>query len=352
MYDVASRLKMARLKAGMSLQDLANKSNAVTKQAISKYEKSLMKPTMETLVQLSSVLNVSVDYFLKENTINLDGIKYRKQSRLTVKMKNIINEKTRDFLERYIEAENILGDFSEFDKKENFYRIELEEDVERVAIEVRHKWGLGTRPIYNILELLEEKGVRVLYIDQEIDHFSGLSTWVNDSIPVIVLSKMFIDRLRFTALHELAHLILDIHHFDDNEQERICNRFAGAMLIPKDELLNELGGIRKKVDFQELCLIKAEFGISPQALLYRSRQLGYIPERYFTSQTKFYRMRGMWHKELGTYKGEEKTNRLNQLIYRGIAEEYITSAKAANLLGMTLSQLRDERKNFYEENTH
>jgi len=352
MYDVASRLKMARLKAGMSLQDLANRSNAVTKQAISKYEKSLMKPSMETLVQLSSVLNVSVDYFLKENTVNLDGIKYRKQSRLTVKMKNVINEKTRDFLERYIETENILGDFSEFNKDGNTYKIEQSDDVERVAVEVRNKWGLGTRPIYNILELLEEKGVRVLYIDQKINHFSGLSTWVNGSIPVIVLSEMFIDRLRFTALHELAHLILDIHHFDDNEQERICNRFAGAMLIPKDELLNELGGIRKRVDFQELCLIKAEFGISPQALLYRSRQLGYIPERYFTSQTKFYRMRGMWSKELGTYKGEEKTNRLNQLIYRGIAEEYITSAKAANLLGMTLSQLRDERKKFYEENTH
>jgi len=307
---------------------------------------------METLVQLSSVLNVSVDYFLKENTVNLDGIKYRKQSRLTVKMKNVINEKTRDFLERYIETENILGDFSEFNKDGNTYKIEQSDDVERVAVEVRNKWGLGTRPIYNILELLEEKGVRVLYIDQKINHFSGLSTWVNGSIPVIVLSEMFIDRLRFTALHELAHLILDIHHFDDNEQERICNRFAGAMLIPKDELLNELGGIRKRVDFQELCLIKAEFGISPQALLYRSRQLGYIPERYFTSQTKFYRMRGMWSKELGTYKGEEKTNRLNQLIYRGIAEEYITSAKAANLLGMTLSQLRDERKKFYEENTH
>jgi len=342
MYDIAKRLTMARFKSGLSMQELADKSDIVTKQAINKYEKGLMAPSMNVLIKLCETLNVKVDYFLRENTLELGEIKYRKQSRLSKKKQKEIAEKTRDFLERYFETEELLGDHSTFKEELRLIKIQENSDAEMAAEKVRTEWNLGNTPLYNILEILEEKGVRVLHIDEEIKHFSGMSTWVNGSIPVIVLGAMNIDRLRFTALHELGHLVLDILHFDDKEQERICDRFAGAMLLPNEVLLNQLGGIRKRVHLRELCLIKSEFGISPQAILYRSRQLGYIPERFFTSQTKYLRMKGLWHKEIGTYKGEEKSNRLFQLVFRGIAEEYITSSKAASLLDITISELRRE----------
>ena len=55
------------------------------------------------------------------------------------------------------------------------------------------------------------------------------------------------DRIRFTALHELGHLFLDIGHLPEKEQEKYCNRFAGAMLIPKSKMEEEMGVKRKKI---------------------------------------------------------------------------------------------------------
>ncbi len=61
------RLKLARKMAGMSLQNLSDLlQNIVTKQALSKYEQGLMKPSNEIIIALSNVLNVKPDYFIKE----------------------------------------------------------------------------------------------------------------------------------------------------------------------------------------------------------------------------------------------------------------------------------------------
>lgn len=340
---IESRIKMARLMAGYSLQELSNKTdNAITKQAIGKYEKGLMKPSFENLQAISSALNIRVDYFLRENTLELGEIKYRKQTRLAKKKQNEITELTRDFLERYIETEELLNEIHQVSIPNRSYRVESIDDVEVVASTIRQEWDLGSNPIYNILETLENRGIKVVYIDEEINHFSGMSTWVSDKIPVIALCRMKKDRIRFTALHELGHLILDIEHLEDKLQERICDRFSASMLLPAEALKLKLGGIRRNIHLQELALIKAEYGIPPQAILYRAKDLKLISESYFVSQVKYWRMRGIWKEEIGHYQGEEKSNRLLQLLCRGIAEEFITSSKAASLYGMKLNQFRKE----------
>ncbi len=338
-----SRIRMARTMSGFSLQKLSDQTNnAISKQAIGKYEKGLMKPSFENLQAISKALNVKLDYFLREGTLELGEIKYRKQTRLPKKKQNEITEKTRDFLERYLEAEALLNESLSIEIPVKSFRVETTNEVESVALKVRKLWDLGSNPIYNILETLEQKGIKVLYIDEEIKHFSGMSTWVNQKIPVIALSKMQKDRIRFTALHELGHLILDIEDLEDKLQEQICDRFAASMLLPAEALKIELGGHRRNIHLRELSLIKSEYGISPQAILYRAKDLGFISEAYFISQVKFLRMRGLWSKEIGTYQGEEHSNRLLQLLCRGIAEEFFTSTKAASLYNMKLSEFRRE----------
>jgi len=349
MEKIASRIKMARVMSGLSMQDLANKTNnTITKQAISKYEKELMKPSEVSLLAISRALGLRMDYFLRESILDLGNIKYRKQTRLPKKMQDAISEKTRDFLERYIEAESLLGFDSEGDYTAEKSKIDSKEEAEEVAQKIRNEWNLGLNPIYNIQEMLEGRGFKIVNIAQEIKHFSGMSTWIEGNIPVIVLSTMPIDRTRFTTLHELGHLILEIEHLDEKLQERICDRFAGAMLIPADSLKKELGEHRKHIPLGELKLIKAEYGISPQALLYRAKDIGIISESYFADKARFYRMRGIWNVELGEYKGEEKSNRLLQLLLRGISEGFITSVKAASLYNMKLVEFRQVIKDLNE----
>jgi len=329
--------------SGYSLQELSDRTgNAISKQAIGKYEKGLMKPSFENLQAISKALNIKLDYFLRKNKLELGEIKFRKQTSLPKKKQNEITEKTRDFIERYLEIESILNETHSLKIPNKKLRVKDLKEIETVTTNLRKSWNLGLNPIYNILETLEQKGIKIVFINEEIDHFSGMSAWVNDKIPVIVISKKPKDRIRFTALHELGHLVLEIGHFDDKVQEKMCNRFAAAMLLPAAALKEELGGHRSNIHLRELSLIKSEYGISPQAILYRAKDLGFITQSYFASQAKLLRIRGLWKKEIGTYEGEEKSNRLLQLLCRGISEEFITSSKAASLFNMKLSEFRRE----------
>ena len=72
------------------------------------------------------------------------------------------------------------------------------EDVEKAALKLIKEWNLGFDPIPNVIEMLEDNGVRVIEIDAPSE-FDGLSTFVGD-IAVAVINKNFtIERKRFTA---------------------------------------------------------------------------------------------------------------------------------------------------------
>ena len=139
-------------------------------------------------------------------------------------------------------------------------------------------------------------------------------------------------------MHEVGHLLLDIERYSIKEQEKICDKFAAAMLLPEASLKAELGGHRKNIHLKELLLIKAQYGISPQAILYRCRELGLITETMFASQTKMMKDRGIWKKEIG----KEESNRLFQLLCRGVSEDFITASKAASLYNKTVRAFRNE----------
>jgi transcriptional regulator with XRE-family HTH domain len=59
------RIKMARRRSNLSLRDLAHKmNNAVTAQAIGKYERNEMTPSSEVLISLTQALDVSLAYLM------------------------------------------------------------------------------------------------------------------------------------------------------------------------------------------------------------------------------------------------------------------------------------------------
>lgn len=103
------RLKSARLMRGMSMDNLCERmKNAVSKQSISKYETGKMMPDSTTLIALSQALGVNVDFFFRPYNVSLDGIEFRKKSRLRVSSLKAIKEKVLDEIERYLEIENLL----------------------------------------------------------------------------------------------------------------------------------------------------------------------------------------------------------------------------------------------------
>lgn len=336
-----TRLSAARKMAGMSLQELADRlGNIVTKQSLNKYEKGLMKPDSELLIKIANILGVNVDYFFREYSVELVGVEFRKKSKLTKTQEKSVKEKTIDFLERYFELENILALSSDFVNPLGDNLITNNQDIEDVSMELRNAWELGLNPISNVVEMLEDNNIKVFEIEAP-DSFDGLSAHVKGK-PIIVINKSFdLVRRRFTALHELAHLILKFDESIDEKQiEKYCHSFAGAFLIPKRRIVEELTRHRRQISLEELKHIKSYYGISMQAIMARARNLNIISDTVYKEFSINFSIMGFRKNEPGEYKGIEDSMRFKQLLYRAAAEEMISLSKAASLNNQNLSQFR------------
>ncbi len=343
MKDIFSqRLKSARLMAGYSLQSLADEmENCITKQAIHKYENGLMLPNSDILLKLASILCIKVDYFFKEKKIVLQGVEFRKQNRLSKKALNSIREKTIDYLERYLNIETLLNAELIFENPIKDLIIETGHDVETACEELRRAWKLGENPVPNVIEMLEFKGIKIFEVDISAE-FDGMSAWV-DTVPVLALRKdVDIVRLRFTALHELAHILLNFStKLNEKAVEKLCHHFAGAVLLPAKSIFTELGKNRHRISLNELISIKAYFGISIQAIMARAKSLNIIGDSQYRNFNMFIRQMGYHKNEPGKYEGDERTDRFDSLVYRAASEEIISLSKASSLLNVRLADLQN-----------
>ena len=161
-------------------------------------------------------------------------------------------------------------------------------DAVQAADMLRQQWHCGDGLIPSILRLLERKGVKILSAELP-DNVLGLSTWADEKHPLIVLDmrlgKTSTERIRFTAAHELAHLLLTIPEIESEDKkptiEKRCDMFACFFLLPKQTLIEEMGGTkREEVTIEEMIDIKEQYGLSLQALIIEARDYGIISTEY------------------------------------------------------------------------
>lgn len=341
----ANRLSIARKMAGFSLQGLADQlEGKVTKQAISKYEKGQMTPSGDVLIAIANALGVTVDFLCNEPDVQveLDQIEYRKRARFSKNQQRAIESKTIEFLERYAELEECTLSSKSFEVSLSSGKIDTEEQIEVAAQEFRSKLGLGQGPIFGVLELLEEHGVKVLEVEAP-DSFDGMNAKALGN-PVVVLNRTFpVERKRFSALHEIAHYLLDFGpQFSEKDIEKLCHRFAGAVLIPAAKLRQEISSHRSQLSLNELVMLKEYWGISIKAILVRARDLKIITQSECVSELKGYNAKGYNQNEPGSYPVNERAIRFNQLLFRAITEDVISLNYAATLANMKVADMRGQ----------
>ncbi len=95
---------------------------------------------------------------------------------------------------------------------------------------------------------------------------------------------------RFTIAHELGHALIhksENHHYkpvrfrsdsislDEKKLEQEANQFAAWLLMPENELLNELAN-KDSISEDEIRDIAKKFNVSFSAMNYRLSDLGYF----------------------------------------------------------------------------
>ena len=333
---IGKNIRYYRLLREMSQEALAN-SIGIGKMAISNYESGKRTPDYTTSRKISKALDISLAKLLAQSNeaLVIKHGAFRKHSTVTKAQQEVILGKADRYLGRLFEVVSFLGDPA-LPSMPSFEPIKVS-DVEKAGQHLRSILGLPeTGPIGNITDILENKGYIICPVDYDKRIFSGNSGTVNGRPYIAINSTMPAERQRFTLIHELAHLVFV---FDSQQnEERMVDAIAGAFLLPKADIVRELGP--KRTDIRgDLRNIQREYGVSMAAIVMRARQANIITKDTYETTLKWMSKNGLRTDEHSDII-PEKTHLLEQLISRAVAEDEIGISKAAELLELPLTDAR------------
>lgn len=336
---IGERIRAARKAQGLSLRALAERVG-LSHEMIRRYEQGKATPSESALLALADALGRSPDYFLRPALVGEIKPMFRLKRKQTARQHALIIAQIQYWLDRYLIIEQILGLDTRFEFPDGFpYPVRQMEDVEQAAIALRNTWQVGLDPIANLVELLEERGLRVGALSG-FDGFDGCAFEVEVGDcrqPVLVYADNYPgDRQRFGIAHGLGHLMLRVE--GNLNEEDVVNRFAGAFLAPQPSVMRELAAMGSTLTLSELAHLKRKYGMSMQAWVYRLRDLGLISEWSASRVFKAFQECG-WHKtEPGEPYPAEVPCRFESLVLAAYEEEIITTSRASELLNISYSE--------------
>lgn len=149
-------------------------------------------------------------------------------------------------------------------------------EPDEAAARLRAHWGIGERPIGNMINLLEAHGLRVFSLSEETRHLDAYSLWRNDRPYVFLNTLKTTEHSRHDAAHELGHLVMHRHSGSSHSTaEHEANAFASAFLMPPNDLRAEVPWVRS---LNDLVAKKRRWGVSVASLNYALHKIGRISD--------------------------------------------------------------------------
>jgi Zn-dependent peptidase ImmA (M78 family)/transcriptional regulator with XRE-family HTH domain len=294
------RLTLARWASGMTKSELAT-ALGLSPASVSQYESGNTQPRSSTIAEMAIALGVPASYF----EASPDRRRPSPTTRSFFRSLRATRQWERDQADAL--AEHAYDLVAYVERRVSLpaanvpsFPIAMEAsrtEIEKVAAKVRLEWNVEEgRPVANVVRLMESKGVAVCRLPATSQRVDGFSRWF-ETRPLVLLwdGKNDKARSRFDAAHELAHLVM--HHepdLTDKLQERQAHAFAAAFLMPAEHVIDELPRRPPRgADWDRLKGLQRRWGVSIAALLYRSRELGTLPEAGFRRAMTRYNQAGL-----------------------------------------------------------
>jgi Zn-dependent peptidase ImmA (M78 family)/DNA-binding XRE family transcriptional regulator len=260
------RLGIARKRRLLNKRGLAA-AIGVSEYSVLRYEAGKTIPRDDTIALIAKMLRFPIEFFFGDDLDEPlgDTASFRSQTSMTAATREaalaagsigfLISDWTEERFDLPIVAIPDLSIYS----------------PEQASRALREEWGLGEKPISNMIHLLESKGARVFSLAENSLKVNAFSLWRRDKPYVFLNTMKSAESSRLDAAHELGHLIL---HQDGKTTGRMAedeaDRFASSFLMPEDDVLAELPRV---YSLNQMISKKGRWRVSVAALNYRLRKL-------------------------------------------------------------------------------
>ncbi len=297
------RLKKARTYRGITVAELAERINC-QRQTVSMYENNKSNPIDDDVIKrIAKELAFPVKFFLENGTQIITGSTYFRALLTTNKKYRAEQVQKMEFL---AEIYSFLQEYIEFPIL--ILPNCTNKTPEEAALLLREAWGLGLKPIENIIYEVEQRGILVTTFStstDDIDAFSQMVTITEKPFYMIGYSnnKTSAARIHFDIAHELGHICLhewseDIEALekqDFKKREEEAHRFASAFLLPKETY--KIDAIRTPLRIPDYTQLKRKWKVSIQAMIRRSYSLGIISMEEYQMMIRTLQRRGLRKEE-------------------------------------------------------
>jgi Zn-dependent peptidase ImmA (M78 family)/DNA-binding XRE family transcriptional regulator len=258
-------LTLARDSRGVTQAELADMIG-LGQGTLSKYETGVLEAPDEFAEDAGVALGYPAKFFFQSGrTYGFPPFHFRKRKKLSAKA---LGKIVAEMNIRRMHIEKLSVSFRletnrfipEIDVDEFQGRSKRVATIDDIARSLRELWMLPSGPVDNVVNLLEENGGIVIPCDFGTDLLDAMSQRI-DGLPVLffVNENSPVDRLRHTLCHELAHMVLHTTTFkEDGEMELEADEFAGAFLLPYEELRKQL----RRFDLPHLANMKSHWKVS------------------------------------------------------------------------------------------
>lgn len=324
------RLSLARMRRRLTARALAEKTGLAA-DTISRLESGSNPPDETTVEKLAKALGFPTAFFSDADPEDIDtgAVSFRSFSKMSARERDAaISAGSLGLqLSFWVEAKFSLP-------KPNLLDLSYETNPEAAAISLRQYWGLGERPIGNMLALLETQGVRLFSLSENTASVNAFSFW-RDEKPFVFLNNFkTAESSIYDSAHELAHLVLH-KHGDPKETrsaEREANAFASAFLMPAKDVKARV----RRPNIETILANKSRWRVSAMAFAYRLNKLGLLSEWNYKSICIELGKRGY---RLGEPVGIERET---SIIWRKVLSQLWSERTTKNDIALSLNLPLDE----------
>lgn len=311
---------------------------------LSKYEAGILVPPDEVIDSFGDALGFPTSFFHEQGTpYGMPPFHYRRRKKLSAKLLGRI---VAEMNIRRIHVKKLL---QSFDWKTNGFIPEIDRDEYRgrgkayltpedAARVVREAWMVPRGPVDNVINLLEMKGGVVIHCDFGTDLIDAMSQRI-DGMPVLFFVNVNApaDRVRFTLAHELGHMVLHtVTVKADDEMEDEADAFAGAFLLPADDIRPQL----RRFELRQLANMKRYWKVSMAAIAVRAERLKLITP--YQSKTFWIEMSRLGYKKHEPNEpAKEHPKLLRQMVAFHLNKLGYSVAELAKLLCVRVSEFSE-----------